>query len=46
MADVSGHDEGIKFTMAKLLTFMYSVSPVMAFVVVVALKSSQQVLDN
>lgn len=46
MADVSGHDEGIKLTMAKLLTFMYIVSPVMAFVVVTALKTSQQVLDS
>lgn len=46
MADVSGKDEGLKMTVAKLLTFMYTVSPIMAFIVVVALKASQQILDN
>lgn len=46
MADVSGADEGIKMSVAKLLTLMYLVSPVLAFVVVAALRVSRGLLDG
>lgn len=46
MADVSGADEGIKMSVAKLLTLMYLVSPVLAFVVVAALRVSRGVSDG
>lgn len=46
MADVSGKDERIKMAVAKLLTGMYAASPVLAFMVVGALKASQTVLDS
>lgn len=43
MADVSGKDEAVKMTVAKLLTGMYALSPVLAFVVTIALKAAQSV---
>lgn len=46
MADVSGTDENIKMVVAKLLTFMYTVSPVMAFIVMLALRTSQQAIES
>lgn len=46
MADVSGTDEGVKMTVAKLLTVMYGLSPLLSFVVVAALKVSQKALEG
>lgn len=46
MADVSGKDEGIKLCVAKLLTGMYALSPVLAFIVTIALRAAQQVAES
>lgn len=46
MADVSGTDEKVKMSVAKLLTAMYGLSPVLAFVVVTALKASQEIVEK
>lgn len=46
MADVSDKQESIKMTIAKLLTVMYALSPVLACVVVAALKASQLALQS
>lgn len=43
MADVSGTNEAVKMSVAKLLTFMYGVSPVLSFVIVAALKATESV---
>lgn len=43
MADISGTNEGVKMSVAKLLTFMYGVSPVLAVVIVGALKATEAV---
>lgn len=43
MADISGTNEGVKMSVAKLLTFMYGVSPVLALVIVGALKATETV---
>ena len=45
MADVSDTQESITMTIAKLLTAMYALSPVLACVVVAALKTSQVALS-
>lgn len=46
MADVSGTDEAVKMSVAKLLTGMYGVSPVLSFVVVAALKICQKAFES
>lgn len=44
MADVGDNDENVKMSVAKILTWAYAASPVLAFVVVGALKVSQAAL--
>ncbi|KAJ9651018.1 hypothetical protein H2198_009693 [Neophaeococcomyces mojaviensis] len=46
MADVSGKDESIKMSMAKLLTAMYTLSPLLAVVVVGALKACKSAMNS